>query len=326
MKDIASPHRVVAIAYDRLCTFEFGIAVEVFGLPRPELGVTWYDFAVAAVEAPIRATGGFRVEANGGVELLAVADTVVIPGWRGPDHADVPPTLVEAVCAAHARGARLLAVCTGVFVLAAAGLMDGRRAAAHWFHHRRLQAAYPAIRFVDDVLYVDDGQIVTSAGSCAGIDAALHLVRLDHGAWVANAVARRLVMPPHRDGAQAQVVEAPVQVRPGRSVAPALDWARGRLSEPLGLGEMARAAGMSERTFLRRFRESTGMTPSRWLRAERMRRARELLETTDMALSDVAEACGFRSPETFRATFREAVGLPPAAFRQRYRACREDCA
>lgn len=191
-----SHHRVVALAYDGLCTFEFGVAVEIFGLPRPEMGERWYRFAVAAVdEGELRATGGIRLMTDGGMALLGEADTIVVPGWRGID-SPVPPRLCEALVAAHARGCRIISICSGVFVLAAAGLLNGRQATTHWRYTDQLRARFPQIEVVDDVLYVGAEGVMTSAGSAAGIDLCLHLVREDFGLDAANLVARRLVVSP----------------------------------------------------------------------------------------------------------------------------------
>ena len=315
------PHHVVAIAYDGLCTFEFGIVVEAFALARPELEARldrpWYRFSTAAVEAPIRAMGGIRVAADTGIERLEEADTIVIPGWRSID-AEPPEALLAALRRARARGARLMTICSGVFGLAAAGLIDGRRVTTHWRYAERLAAAYPSARVDPDILYTDDDGIITSAGSSAGIDACLHLIASDHGPRIANIVARRFVMPPHREGGQAQFIEAPLQSRPGRSIAAVLDWARARLGEPLPVGALALEAGLSERTFLRRFQEGTGMTPARWLRRERIGRAMTLLEEGRLALDDIATACGFGSAESFRKAFREIAGTSPAAYRSRF--------
>jgi AraC family transcriptional activator FtrA len=315
----AAPGLVAVLTYDGLCTFEFGIAVEIFGLSRPEFAFLWYEFAVVAAEdRRVRAIGGITVEADGGLERLAEARTVIVPGWR--DREERPPQpMLDAIAAASARGARLLSICSGVFVLAAAGLLEGRRATTHWRHMPALRAAYPAIRIEEDVLYVDEGDVITSSGSAAGIDACLHLVRRDFGSKVAGAVARRLVMPPHREGGQAQYVAAPLQERPGRPLAEVMDWARERLGGPVSLAGMAGRAAMSERTFLRRFRDATGLTPMGWLQRERMVRARELLEGSEAALADVAAACGFASPETFRTAFRKIVGVAPGAYRARFR-------
>ena len=207
-----------------------------------------------------------------------------------------------------------------MFVLAAAGLLDGKRATTHWRHIPDLKRLYPDISVEEDTLYVDEGNVITSAGSAAGIDACLHLVRRDFGSKVANAVARRLVMPPHRDGGQAQYVVAPVQARPGRTIGEVMDWARARLSQRIAISAMARRARMSERTFLRRFNESTGAGPAAWLQQERMSRARELLENGTLSLADISAQCGYQSLETFRVAFRRSVGTSPAAYRARFKA------
>lgn len=309
---------VAVVTYDGLCTFEFGIAVEVFGLPRPEFDFPWYDFAVVAAEKRrTRAVGGVTVTADGGLEMLAAAETIIVPGWRDR-HERPPQRLLDAIAGASARGTRCLSICSGVFVLAAAGLLSGRRATTHWRYTADLHDAFPDIEIAPDVLYVDNGDVITSAGSAAGIDACLHLVRRDFGSAVANKVARRLVMPPHRDGGQAQYVETPVAVRPGRDIGGVMEWARARLAMPLSVPALARQAAMSERTFLRRFRDATGLAPMDWLQRERMARAQELLETVDRPLADIAEQCGYQSLETFRTAFKRVVGASPAAYRARF--------
>ncbi|WP_315724162.1 MULTISPECIES: transcriptional regulator FtrA [unclassified Bradyrhizobium] len=314
------PGLVAVIAYDGLCTFEFGIAVEVFGLPRPEFDFSWYQFKVVAAEGRrSRAIGGIVVEADAPLARLKNARTIIVPGWR--DRNERPPErLLRAIAQASARGARCLSICSGVFVLAAAGLLEGRRATTHWRHIPDLKRLYPDISVEEDTLYVDEGNVITSAGSAAGIDACLHLVRRDFGSKVANSVARRLVMPPHRDGGQAQYVAAPIQARPGRTIGEVMDWARARLSQPIAISAMAKRARMSERTFLRRFNESTGSGPAAWLQRERMARARELLEGATLPLADVSAQCGYQSLETFRVAFRRSVGTSPAAYRARFRA------
>ena len=314
----SGPGLVAVLAYDGLCTFEFGIAVEVFGLPRPEFDFPWYEFCVVSAEGRrSRATGGIVVEATAGLASLDQARTIVVPGWRG--RAERPPErLLKSISRASEKGARCLSICSGVFVLAAAGLLRGRRATTHWRHLPDLKSMYPDIEVEEDVLYVDEGNVITSAGSAAGIDACLHLVRRDFGSKIANSVARRLVMPPHREGDQAQYVAAPVQERRGRRVSEVMDWARKRLDEPLSIGLLAARAAMSERTFLRRFQASVGLSPADWLQRERMYRARELLESAEGKLSDIAEQCGYRSLETFRAAFKRIVGTSPAAYRTRF--------
>jgi AraC family transcriptional activator FtrA len=314
----APPGIAAILVYPGLCAFEYGIAVELFGLRRPELGVPWYDMRIVAMTGrSARGSGGVTVTADGGPRLLAKAGTIIIPGWRDPARPPPLPVL-RALRRAHARGARLLSICAGAFVLGHAGLLDGRRAATHWRHADELQRLFPRARVERDVLYVDAGSIVTSAGSAAGIDAGLHLIRRDFGQRVANMVARRLVMPPHREGGQAQYVEAPVSPRPGRTIAQAMDWARARLDRPIAIGGLAAQAAMSHRTFLRHFRAALAMTPHDWLQRERLARARDLLERERLKLAEVAARCGFESLETFRAAFRRVVGVPPGAYRGRF--------
>ncbi len=315
------PNRlVVALAYDRLSTFEFGIAVEIFGLPRPEMGADWYRFAVCAIEpGPLRAIGGFRIMADGGLELLQQADTIVIPGWRGAASEPVPMALVEALRNAHGRGARLMSICSGVFVLAATGLLSGRRATTHWHYVQQLSQAHPDIQVEPDVLYVDEGRLLTSAGSAAGIDLCLHVVRADFGPEIANRLARRLVVPPHREGGQAQFIERPVPpAREGVRFAPLFDRMRQRLAEEQPIAALAAEAGMSTRTFLRRFKDATGLPPGEWLLTERLIRARELLETTRNSIEDIAGATGFGSAAALRHHFRTRLGTSPAAYRGRF--------
>jgi AraC family transcriptional activator FtrA len=313
-------HRVVVVAYDGLATFEFGIAVEVFGLARPEMGPDWYAFAVAAAEeGPLKATGGVRILVDGGLELLDEAGTIIFPGWRTKD--PVPPALVAAVRNAAARGARLMSICSGAFILAAAGLLAGKRATTHWRYAEQLAARYPDIRIASDVLYVDGGQVLTSAGSAAGIDLCLHVVRKDFGPDAANHVARRLVVPAHREGGQAQFIERPVPPpREGMRLGSLLERMRRRLGKPQTIATLAEEGGMSVRTFLRRFKAATGTTPAEWLLTERLGRARELLEGSGASLDDVAFACGFGSPATMRHHFRVRLGVSPGAYRRQFRA------
>lgn len=309
---------VVALAYDGLCTFEFGVAVELFGLPRPEMGPDWYAFATAAVEpGPLRGLGGVQVVADGGLELVERAGTIIAPGWRGADR-PVPQPLVEALRAAHANGARVMSICSGVFVLAAAGLLAGRRATTHWRHVDTLRALHPDIEVLPDVLYVDEGDVMTSAGSAAGLDLGLHLVRRDFGPEAANTVARRLVIPPHRDGGQAQFIQRPVPTAHEASrLSPILDRLRADLAREHTVKALADAAGMSPRTFLRRFEAATGMTPARWLLAERLARARDLLETTPAGVERIAQAVGFGAA-ALRHHFRKTLATTPQAYRARF--------
>lgn len=313
---ISSP-QVVVLAYDGLCTFEFGVAVEIFGLPRPEMGDDWYRFAVAGVDkGELRATGGIRIIADGDLQLLTTADLVVIPGWRGVD-APVPDALCDALRQAHARGCQLLSICSGVFVLAASGLLDGRNATTHWRYIETLKSRFPAIMVVDDVLYQDEGDILTSAGSAAGIDLCLHLIRRDYGTDAANRVARRLVVQPHRDGSQTQQLSRPVaQLRESQRLGQLFDFLHQQLAAPHSVDSLARRTGMSQRTFLRRFRDATGTTPARWLLNERLLRAKDYLENSRLSIDSIAEQTGFAHAASLRHHFRLHFDLSPAQYRK----------
>jgi AraC family transcriptional regulator, transcriptional activator FtrA len=314
---------VVTLAYDGLCTFEFGVAYEVFGLSRPEMGEKWYRFAVCGIEpGPLKAAGGLTVAVDQGLEILPSANLIVIPGWRAID-APVPLPLIDALRNAHQRGARIMSLCSGIAVLAATGLLAGRRATTHWRYVQSIADRYPDISLDADVLYIDEGPVLTAAGSAAGIDLCLHVVRTDFGAEAANSVARRLVVPPHREGGQAQFIERPVlRQREGARLGPLIEWMRERLDEEQPIQLLANRAGMSTRTFQRRFEASTGLTPGEWLIAERLRAAREMLEKeVSTPLDDVAVASGFGSVATMRHHFRRRLGVSPGAYRQRF-ACR----
>ncbi|MBW9401750.1 transcriptional regulator FtrA [Leclercia sp. EC_58] len=308
---------VVVLAYDGLCTFEFGIAVEIFALPRPEMGEEWYRFAVAGVDpGELRATGGFRLVVDGGLELLSEAGTIIVPGWRGAD-VPVPAALCEQLVAAHRRGARILSICSGVFVLAAAGLLDNRQATTHWRYTDLLQQRYPAIKVTPDVLYIDNGDVLTSAGSAAGIDLCLHLVRRDYGSVAANRVARRLVVSPHRDGGQAQFIQQAVPVAyEGHRLGALFDYLHARLAEPHTVESLAKFVGMSPRTFLRRFNATTGKTPAQWLLHARLSRSQDLLENSQLSIERIAEEVGFGSVATMRHHFKNQLSTTPAAYRR----------
>jgi AraC family transcriptional activator FtrA len=310
---------VVALAYDGLCTFEFGVAVEVFGLPRPEMGDNWYRFAVAGIEpGELRATGGIRLAVDGGLELLAQAGTIIVPGWRGADE-PVPQQLCEALQAAHLRGARVMSICSGVFVLAAAGLLNGLSASTHWRYTDKLQQRYPEIQVMPDVLYIDNGSVLTSAGSAAGIDLSLHLVRRDYGQAAANSVARRLVVPPHRVGGQAQFIEQPIPVAyESKRLSPLFDYLRTHLANAHSVESLAAFTGMSPRTFLRRFTAATGSTPARWLLNVRLTRSRDLLESSTLSIDEIAGLVGFGSAATLRHHFRGKLSTTPAAYRKTF--------
>ena len=311
-------HLVVALAYDRLCTFEFGCTVELFALERPELEVDWYEFAVCAIEpGPIRAAGGIVVQADYAPELIARADTIVIPGWRDADE-EPPAALLEQIRAAHRRGARLCSICSGVFVLAAAGVLDGQRATTHWRYADKLARRYPAIEVLPDDLYVDIGQVITSAGSAAGLDMLLHLVRRDYGAHVGNLVAQRLVVPPHREGGQAQFLPRPMAHDEKGRLTRLMDWVRANPAMPHTVASMAGRAAMSPRTLQRQFQEATGFGPIEWLVRERVAIVKDLLETADIPLAQVAERAGFGSEESLRHHFRRLAATTPGAYRRQF--------
>ncbi|AVR94657.1 transcriptional regulator FtrA [Pseudoduganella armeniaca] len=314
---MSSSHRVVALAYDGLCTFEFGCTVELFALERPELGVDWYDFRVAAIErGPIRAAGGITVQARYAPGWIRQADTIVIPGWRDADE-EPPAALLALIRAAHRRGARLCSICSGVFVLAAAGVLDGQRATTHWRYAERLARRYPRVQVEADALYIDNGQVITSAGSAAGLDMLLHLVRRDYGARVGNLVAQRLVVPPHRAGGQTQFVPRPMPADEAGRLAQLMDWLRRHPAGPHTVASMAARAAMSARTLQRQFQQATGLGAAEWLARERVAIAKDLLESP-LPLARVAEQAGFGSEESLRHHFRRLVATSPGAYRKAF--------
>ena len=309
---------VAVLAYDGLCTFEFGCAVELFSLERPELQVPWYRFGVCAMErGPLRAAGGVSFSVPYSLRLLDRADTIVIPGWCGAE-VPVPPPLLRKLRAAHARGARLCSICSGAFVLAATGLLDGQAATTHWRYAEKLRLRYPSIDVRPNELYVDTGRLITAAGSAAGLDMMLHLVRRDYGARIANLVAQRLVIPLHREGGQAQYLPRPLPRNENSPLAPLLEWVRANPKNNHTLPALAKRAGMSSRTLQRHFRESTGLTPKQWLVRERVSLAKEALEATNAPLWKVAESAGFGAEDSFRRHFRLITGTSPNRYRQRF--------
>jgi AraC family transcriptional regulator, transcriptional activator FtrA len=313
-------HRVVTVIGPKIAMFELSVPCEVFGIDRSELAVEWYRHRVAAaVPGPHVSPEGVVVDTPYGLEQLAEADTVIIPAnpFPGPP----PEELLDSLRNAYDRGARLLSVCTGAFVLAATGILDGKPATTHWMHAEELARQFPKVRVDPKVLYVDAGRVMTSAGTAAGIDLMLHLVRLDHGAEVANAVARRMVVPPHRDGGQAQFVDLPVAGANGHQpLAEVLGWMLEHVGDDLKVEDLARRAGTSPRTFARRFRAETGTTPHQWLLAQRILLAQRLLETTDDPIELVAQRCGFGSAAGLRQHFTRAVSASPQAYRRTFRA------
>ncbi|HEX5595550.1 MAG TPA: helix-turn-helix domain-containing protein [Micromonosporaceae bacterium] len=307
---------VAVAATDGMLHFELAMTCEVFVRDPSGLADPWYDLVICG-PGPAQ-IGRFRMEPDDGLDGLARADTVIIPAVEDID-ADVPPDLLNAVRAAHEVGARLVSLCTGAFVLAAAGVLDGLRATTHWAHTEALAARYPRVKVDPDVLYVDNGKVLASAGKAAAIDLCLHLIRRDHGSTVANAVARRLVVPPHRAGGQAQFVTTPVPARDDHPLANLLPWALKRLNRPLTVEDLARQANMSSRNLTRHFKSITGTTPLQWLSTQRIRRAQELLENTDHSIDAIAEAAGMGTATTLRRHFNRTVGVPPDAYRRTFR-------
>lgn len=310
-------HNVAVAICDGVSVFELGVVCEVFGVDRTDTGLPGYDFAVCRAEdGPLRTGGGFGIEPGFGLERLAAADLVAVPHWRSPD--ELPPEpLLDALRSVVERGGRVMSVCSGAFVLAAAGLLDGRRATTHWRYAAALAERYPLVDVDPNVLYVDAGPVLTSAGTAAGIDLCLHLVRSEHGAAVANAVARRMVVPPHRDGGQAQFVEAPVPLPRRDDLADVLSWAVSHLDSPLSVETLAARALMSPRTFARRFKAATGATPYAWLLHQRTLLAQRLLED-GLAVEEVARRSGFGSAATLREHFARSRGTSPSAYRRTF--------
>ena len=309
------PPNVCILAYDGLCSFEFGICVEVFAKARPELEVNWYETTVIAEETgPLQMEGGLSVNVPHGLEMAERADLILIPGWKQPDAA-VSPELAEILRSAVQRGATVASICSGIFVLAEAGILTGCRATTHWRYVDLFRERYPDIELDPDVLYVDEGRVVTSAGSAAGLDLCLYLVRRDFGVKVANSVARRLVLPAHREGGQAQFISKPVGKARHGEIGGLMDEVRENLDQDWAISAFAEKAGMSRRTLIRRFKDSTGNSPLAWLTSERVAFAKELLETTDLTVSEIAERTGLGAPETLRHHFRRLVGVSPLNYR-----------
>ncbi len=312
--------RVVAVAYDGLCTFEFGIATELFGLARPELDVPWYQFrVVSAVKGPLRALGGITIQASSDLRHVRNAGTIVLPGWSDKD-AEPPRDLLAAIRHAYTKGARIMSICSGVYVLAATGLLDGRIATTHWRYVAHLAERYPLIEVQPNVLFVDNGQLLTSAGSAAGLDLGLHLIRRDFGAAIAAEVARRLVIPPQREGGQAQFIRRALTIPESgdNRIANVAAWAQSNLHENITVADMASRSHMSTRTFARRFTEETGASPLAWVLSQRLQRAQVLLETTELSLGEIATTVGFGSLETMRHHFREELNVSPSRYRSSF--------
>lgn len=318
-------HQVLVLAYDQLCTFEFGCAAEVFALNRPELEgklkSNWYDFQVHCIDrgAHLKAAGGLQFKAPYQPQLLKTADTIIIPGWKSID-AQPPAALLKALRAAHARGCRIATICSGVFVLAAAGLLDGLRVTTHWRYADALAKQYPQVTVLANELYVDEGFILSSAGSAAGLDMMLHMVQRDHGAQAANLVAQRLVMPIHREGGQAQFISRAVLGGDKQRIAVLMDWIRAHLHERLTVAQLAAKAAMTTRTLQRAFIASTGLSPLHWLTQERVYFAKTLLEQSTRSEHTLAQDAGFGSLQTFRYHFKKIVGVSPLSYRSTFSA------
>ncbi|CAL9491291.1 HTH-type transcriptional activator RhaS [Streptomyces sp. enrichment culture] len=323
--DAFRPHRVAVLALDGLLPFELGIPHRIFGRPRDARGRRLYEVVTCSVRppGPVGTDADFAVHVGHGPEALATADTVIVPASYELGPVYERGELTDELAAALARirpGTRLASICTGVYVLAAAGRLDGRPATTHWADAERFQRLFPRIKVDPDVLFVDDGDILTSAGVAAGIDLCLHIVRRDHGTAVANEVARRTVVPPHRDGGQAQYIRRPVPDPQQASTTGARAWALDHLHEPILLRDMAARESMSVRTFTRRFREETGVSPGQWLAQQRVERARHLLESTDLSVDRVARDAGFGSAQSMRQHLQAALGVTPTAYRRTFRA------
>ncbi|MEU8678805.1 helix-turn-helix domain-containing protein [Streptomyces sp. NPDC048560] len=306
---------VALLTAGRLLHFELAVAYEIFGNPPREATGGWYDVMLCG-PGPVQ-VGPFMVEPDHGLERAVDADLVIVPACADVDE-PLPVELVDAVRAAHASGARVASLCTGAFVLGAAGLLDGRRATTHWAHAAELSARHPLASVDPDVLYTDNGSVLTAAGKAAAVDLCLHLIHLDHGAAVANSVARRLVMAPHRPGGQAQFVSTPVQATGDHMLTQLLAWVQQRLDQPLTVTDMARKANMSPRNLGRQFRAVIGQTPIQWLLIQRVRRAQELLEATDKSVEAVAVATGMGTATTLRRQFKRIVGVPPDSYRRSF--------
>ncbi|MBW8819219.1 MAG: helix-turn-helix domain-containing protein [Streptomyces sp.] len=310
---------VAAVVLDGVNPFELGVVCEVFGTDRSDDGLPVYDFAVASAEGPtLTSRAGFAVHVEHGLERLESADLIAVPACARYETRDFPPELLEALRSGVERGARVLSVCSGVFLLAAAGLLDGRRCTVHWHHAEELARAYPRLTVEPDVLYVDEDPVITSAGTAAGIDACLHIVRKEQGPEVANKIARRMVVPPHRDGGQAQYIERPLPRSKCDTVGEVLVWMERHLDEEVTVEQLAERAHMSPRTFARRFQQETGTTPYRWLLRQRVLLAQRLLEATDETVDAIAGRAGFGTAAALRHQFLRAVGTTPNAYRRTF--------
>ncbi|GAB3982082.1 helix-turn-helix domain-containing protein [Actinoallomurus acanthiterrae] len=315
------PHEVVVLALDDVVAFDLGVPAQIFGAARDAAGRDLYRVRVCTPDGgPVRTSSGFAAVPDHGPQILATADTIVIAGVHGGTALEegVLESPVADALARRRPGTRVMSICTGAFVLAAAGLLNDRPATTHWLHVERFRALYPTVRLDPGVLFVDDGDVLTSAGVGAGVDLCLHVIRRDHGSAVANRAARRSVMPPWREGGQSQFIERPLPEPTGSSTAETRAWALERLHEPLDLARLSRRAGMSVRTFTRRFRAETGLSPAQWLVRQRIEEARRLLETTDLPIDQVAARAGLGTAVSLRQHLHAAVGVSPATYRRTF--------
>ncbi|MBM9503155.1 GlxA family transcriptional regulator [Actinacidiphila acididurans] len=305
-------HHIAVLALDGVTPLDLAIPAQIFTARRE----TPYEMTLCGLNAKVATNAGFTLEVSGGLERVREADTVIVPGFE--PILDLPDPVLGTLAEARDRGRRVVSICTGAFALAAAGVLDGLHATTHWQHLDEFERDFPAVTVDRDVLYVDEGDVLTSAGVCCGIDLCLHIVRRDLGAEVANQIARGLVAAPHRDGGQAQYVPAPVAAAGDASLSQTREWALHRLGEPLTLPVLARHASLSQRTFMRRFAEETGTTPLQWLLNARLGRARELLETTDHSVDQVARDCGLGTAANLRLHFRRVLDTTPTAYRRAF--------
>jgi len=308
-----SIHKVAVLALDGVIPIDLAIPAQVFA-PRPQ---SPYDLTMCSVTGQVATSAGFELAVDGRLDQVRAADTVIVPGFD-PPLTTLPEEVLGVLVEARDQGRRLVSICNGTFALAAAGVLDGLHATTHWQHVDDLKRVFPAVHVDRDVLYVDEGNVLTSAGMCCGIDLCLHIVRRDVGAVAANEVARRLVAAPHRDGSQAQYVPTPVAAPDDTSLAATREWALERLGQPLSLADLARHASMSQRSFMRRFTAEAGTTPLQWLVTSRLNLARELLETTGLPIDQVARDCGLGSAANLRLHFRRALDTTPTVYRRTF--------
>lgn len=322
LKPVTPLKRVSIIILEPVSIFEFALAVEVFGIDRRDEGYEPFEFRVCTPhpEAPLiaKSTAPFKITATHGLEGVRGSNLVIVSATPPRGENGYPPEVIAAINQAHQDGAILLSLCTGGFLLGAAGLLDGRRSTSHWMYAESLQAEFPNTKVDPDVLYVDEGDVITSAGTAAGIDAALHLIRRELGQEIATRIARRMVVPPHRAGGQLQYVDSPVPTSDSASLGGLLSWITGNLVEQHTSRTLARQANMSERTFARKFLAETGTTPHKWINQQRILQARRLLEETDLGVDEIADRVGFNSGVVLRDHFRRHVGVAPGEYRRRF--------